>query len=163
MSLEKICNLYAGDFHFCTMLFPFINKNMEEGKEVINIFENDLENDVKTIIDKTKIEKELKENLLKIEWNKKDININFEKELQEFANEKEKIIFINGNKKYIDTMDENIEKWINENKLEEKNIKIIHCYNIEKIENNIDNIINLYPKILNTTGEHSNKKVYSYI
>lgn len=163
MSLEKICNLYANDFHFCTMLFPFINKNMEEGKEVINIFENDLEKNIKTIINRTEIEDELKENLLKIEWNKKDININFEKELKNFANEKEKIIFINGDQKYIDTMDENIEKWISQNKLEENNIKIIHCYNIDKMENNMKNIINSYPKILNTTGEHSTKKVYSYI
>lgn len=163
MSLEKICNLYASDFHFCTMLIPFINKNIKQGKEVINIFENDLEKNVKTIIDRTKLEDEIKKNLLKIQWNKKDININFEKALKDFTNEKKKIIFINGDKKYIDTMDENIEKWINRNRIEEKNIKIIHCYNMEKIESNIDNIISLYPKILNTTGEHKIQEVYSYI
>ena len=160
MSLEKICNLYASDFHLCTMLFPFINQNMEQGKEVINIFENNLEENMKTIINRTKIENELKENLLKIEWNKKDININFEEELKNFVNEKEKIIFINGNKKYIDTMNENMEKWINENRLEENNIKIIHCYNIEKVDKNI---INSYQKIFNTTGEHNIRKNYSYI
>lgn len=163
MSLEKICNLYASDFHLCTILFPFVRKNMEEGKEVINIFENNLEKNVKTIINKIKIEKELKDNLSKIEWNKKEININMQKELKNFANEKGKIIFINGTSKYINTMNENIEKWISENNLEKSDIKIVHCYNIEKNEDNIKNIINTYPKILTTTGEQINKKVYSHI
>lgn len=160
MSLEKICNLYASDFHLCTMLFPFINQNMEQGKEVINIFENNLEENMKTIINRIKMENELKENLLKIEWNKKDINIDFEEKLKNFVNEKEKIIFIKGNKKYIDTMNENIEKWISKNRLEENNIKIIHCYNIEKVDKNI---VNSYKKILNTTGEYNIRKIYSYI
>lgn len=163
MSLEKICNLYASDFHFCTTLMSFIDKNVEVGKEVINIFEKDLEKSMKTIIEKAKLEERLKENLLKIKWNKKDININFEREMKNFVNEKEKIIFINGNIKYINTMDENIEKWIDKNRLDERNVKIIHCYNIEEIKNNINDIIDLYPKILNTTGEHSTQKVYSYI
>ena len=101
--------------------------------------------------------------MLKTKWNKKAIDINFNEELKEYVNEKEKIIFINGQKQYIDTMDEYIEKWINHNRLEEKNIKIIHCYNIEIIKNNINDIVNLYPKILNTSGEHTIKKVYSYI
>lgn len=163
MSLEKVCNLYASDMHFCMMLVPFINNNMEEGKEVINIFEKDLKENIKTILEKAKLDKDVKENLLKIEWNKKDINVNLQKELEKYKNEKEKIIFIKGEKKYIDIMNECVEKWIIENRLEEKNIKIIHCYNIETIKNNIDNIINLYPKILNTTGEHTIKEVYSYI
>lgn len=163
MSLEKICNLYASDFHLCTTLFPFVSKNMEEGKEVINIFENDLEKNVKTIIDKTKIEKELKDNLLKIQWNRKEININMQKELKNFVNEKGKIIFINGTTKYIDIMCENIEKWISQNKLERCDIKIVHCYNIEKNDGDIKNILNTYPKILTTAGEQINKKVYSYI
>ena len=60
MNLEKICNLYVSDFHFCTILMSFIDKNIEAEKQVINIFENDLEKDIKTIIEKTKLEKELK-------------------------------------------------------------------------------------------------------
>ena len=161
MSLEKICNLYASDYHFCTTLFPFIKKNMEEGKEVINIFENDLEKNIKTMLERMKIEKEFKEYLLKIEWNKEE-NINFEKELENFANGNEKIIFINGSPRYIELMNENIENWINKNELDQNNIKIIHCYNIEEINNEIKNITNSYHKILNTTGEHTIKQIYSY-
>lgn len=163
MNLEKICNLYASDLHFCTILMSFIDKNIEAGKQVINIFENDLEPNMKTIIEKTKLQKELKDNLLKIEWNKKDIDINFGEELKDFADEKEKLIFINGAPEYIKTMNENIEEWINKNRLNKGNVKIIHCYNIEQIQDNISNIVNLYPKILDTTGEHSTKKFYSYI
>ena len=162
MSLDKICNLYASEFHFCTALMSFIDKNVETDKEVINIFEKDLEKSIKTLIEKTEIDEGLKENLLKINWNRKDIDINLEKEMQSFANEKEKIIFINGNVNYINTMDEIIEKWINKNKLDKNRIKIVHCYNIDEVKNNLSSIMELYPKILNVSGEHSIKKFYSY-
>ena len=49
MNLEKICNLYSSDFHFCTTLMSFIEKNSQNDKQVINIFETDLKKDIEEL------------------------------------------------------------------------------------------------------------------
>ena len=71
---------------------------------------------------------------------------NLEKTIKEIL---EKIIFIKGNKKYI----EKINNELKENNKNYESIKIIDCYNIDEIGEEAREIVQNYGKILKTTGE----------
>ena len=57
------------------------------------------------------------------------------------------IIFIKGKENYIENVNKNIEKWV-ENK---ENVKVIDCYEFFEVENKIDDIAGKYDKILGTS------------
>ena len=40
---EKICTFFASDYHFEMISLPYIDKNLEEDKEIIILTENNLE------------------------------------------------------------------------------------------------------------------------
>ncbi len=65
------------------------------------------------------------------------------------------IIFIKGKENYIKNIHENIEKWIDR----DSNIKIIDCYDMEEISENLDEVMDQYKMILNTTGEKEINKI----
>ena len=119
---EKTCAFYASDYHFEMISLPFIERNLESNKEIIILTENDLEDTVKVLISK--------------------INRNVE-------NNKNTIVFIKGKENYIKNINENIEKWVQNN----SNIKVIDCYDINEIDSNLSTVMSRYQNILNTSGE----------
>lgn len=143
---EKICAFCTGDYHFEMISLPYINKKMANDNEIIILTENDLENTVKSVLEKTNINKEKKKEILKLNWKKDD-----KTKLEKIKNkiEKDMIIFIKGKEKYIKNINENIEKYLPEG----KPVKIIDCYNIEEIGENASKVVEKYNKILQTTGE----------
>ncbi|MCI8636978.1 MAG: hypothetical protein HFJ36_03885 [Clostridia bacterium] len=143
---EKICAFCTGDYHFEMISLPYINKKMANNNEIIILTENDLENTVKSVLEKTNINKEKKKEILKLNWKKDD-----KTKLEKINNkiEKEMIIFIKGKEKYIKNINENIEKYLPEG----KPVKIIDCYDIEEIGENASKVVEKYNKILQTTGE----------
>ena len=56
-------------------------------------------------------------------------------------------IFIKGTENYIKNINRNIEKWVDLD-----SVKIIDCYNIEEIADNLNNIMDKYGKVLGTAG-----------
>ena len=65
------------------------------------------------------------------------------------------IIFISGSKNYIDLANKNVDKWISKNvdKLQQRKLKIINCYEVTEFNSSIHEILNAHDKILNTAGE----------
>ncbi len=147
---EKICTFYASDYHFEMISLPYINKSIEENKEIIILTENNLKETITTLISKMNLKEEKKEKILKINWTNDDLN-KFKKISEFMKKEKEIVIFIKGNENYIKNININIDKLIkNSNK-----VKIIDCYNVEEIPEKLNDIMKQYKKILNTTGEKS--------
>ena len=106
---EKICTFYASDYHFEMISLPYINKKIEENKEVIVLTENDLEETIKTLISKMNLKEEKKSKILNINWKNDDLN-KFKKINNNVKEEKEMIIFIKGKENYIRNVNKNIEK-----------------------------------------------------
>lgn len=149
---EKLCAFYASDYHFEMMSLPYINKKMEEESKIIILTENNLEETMKTFLSKTNLKEEKKKEILKINWKNDDL----EKFKKIKANqEKEMIIFIKGKENYIHNVNQNIAKWISQ----ESKAKIIDCYDLEEIGENLDEIMGQYQKILRTTGEKEIEKI----
>ena len=65
------------------------------------------------------------------------------------------VVFINGNKNYIDMTNSNIEKFLKDNatRFKQVNIKIIDCYEVGEFNLNMPEILNSHDKVLNTSGE----------
>ena len=74
---------------------------------------------------------------------------------EDISEDRINVIFINGNKEYIDMTNKNIEKFLNDNKEKyiNTNIKIVNCYEVGEFNLNIQEILSYHSKILNTSGE----------
>lgn len=151
---EKICAFYASDYHFEMISLPYINKKMENRNQIIILTENNLEETMKTLLDKTNLKEDKKKKILQLNWKNNDSD-KFETIKTKINQEEDIIIFIKGKENYIHTTNQNIEKCIHN----KKNIKIIDCYDIEEVGENPEEIIEQYQKILITTGEKEIEKL----
>lgn len=145
---EKLCTFYASDYHFEMISLPYINQKIQENKEIIILTENNLEETIKVLLSKMNFESKRKEKILNINWKNNDLD-KFKKIKANIKKEKEIIIFIKGKENYIKNINNNIEKWIGD----AKDIKIIDCYDIEEIGEQLDTVMEKYKKVLNTSGE----------
>ena len=140
---EKTCVFYTSDYHFELISLPYIYKKIQENKNIAILTENNLEKTIKEILEKINMNKVDKERILNINWKNETKN--------KIKNIKpEDIIFIKGNKNYI----ESINKELKENDQNYEYIKIIDCYNIDEIGEKAKEIIQNYDKVLKTTGEY---------
>ncbi len=145
---EKTCAFYASDYHFEMISLPYIEKNLEKDNEIIVLTENNLQDTINTLLSKTNLKEEKKQKIQKINWKVNDEE-KIEKINNNIRNNKDTIIFIKGNKKYIKNMNKNLEKLKND----KTEIKIIDCYNIEEISEEVKDIAKGYNKILKVSGE----------
>ena len=151
---EKICTFYVSDYHFEIISLPYISKNLENKNEVIILTENDLEGTIKNLLPKINIKDNKKENILKLNWQKNDIeklkiieeNIN---------NNKKTTIFVKGKEKYINKINKDISKL---NK-KDSSLKIINCYDIQEVGENLEQIMSQYNIVLSTEGEKEIEKI----
>ena len=141
---EKICLLYASEEHLVTILSAYIYGELNKEEEIITIFENDLENEAKKILN-TKMNIKNK----KINWNKTNINNLNEKLNQNLV---KKIVIVYGSDRFINNVNmllDNIEE----------DFAVINCFSIFKSEKGIQEVIEEYKKILTTEGIEEIKKV----
>lgn len=161
---EKICSFYVSEWHLTTMILPYINKELNEKANIVTVLENNIENNITTLISKLNLKNE--ENILKIDWkNSQGLKYSeLDKKLENIIAKKSKqnIILINGSKNYIDIVNKNIERWCNKNQERLKNIKlkIINCYEVTDFNSSITEILDEHDKILNTAGEKDISEVF---
>lgn len=163
-STEKICSFYVSDWHLVTMILPYINKELNEKANIITILENNIQNNIETLIKKLNLKNT--NEILEIDWKNcqgakypeivKKINTLTEKKSNL------NIIFINGSKNYIDLVNKNIDKLMqkNPNKFKNMKIKIINCYEVTEFNGDIKEILDKHVKILNTAGEKYISEVF---
>lgn len=156
--LEKLCGFYVSDWHFTTMLLPYINSKIDEKAKVITILEKDIEKNVKVLVEKLNLKN--KENILNIKWSKiSDYNYsNIEFILNnEISKTDDNIILINGSNNYIENINYILEKLLQKNKI--NSVKIINFFEVSKL-NNIMDILDKHDKILNTSGEREINDIF---
>ena len=129
--MEKICLFFASDYHFEMISLPYINKEIQEDKDIIIISENNLENTIKKVLKNLNIKNEDKQKIMSLNWNNDFNKLNNIQ--QEKGKEKEKVIFIKGNKNYIDKINEKIDLLEIDN-----GIKLINCYDINEVNNEMN-------------------------
>ena len=145
---EKICAFYASDYHFEMISLPYIEKKLENENEVIILTQNDLEKTMKTLLNKTNLKEDKKERILKLDWKNNDSN-KIETIKTKINEDKNMIIFVKGNENYIHNINHDISKCLPK----QNNIKIVDCYNIEEVGENLDSVMERYHKVLRVTGE----------
>ena len=62
-------------------------------------------------------------------------------------NGKDTIIFVKGKENYINSVNKNIGNWINTN-----DMKIVDCYDINEVYEDVSSIAKNYDKVLSTSG-----------
>lgn len=160
ISIKKMCCLYVSDWHLSVMLLPYINKQISEDVGITTIFKNDVEKNIKTLIEKLNLKNT--EKILKINYKKNEI-INYkiiEKSMDKIIKNKEIIIINNGEDKDIENTNKYIEEYLQKNKIENKNIKIINCYEVSDIRTSMDEILSKYKIMLNTSGEKNVEELF---
>ncbi len=156
--LRKTFSVYASDLHLATMIFPFIDKEIENGAIIKPILEKDISENVKKIIDNIGLNSEVKNKIKELDWTQ----TNIEKikqtldDVEKILDESNKIhIIISGSNLFIDKVNKLIDLWakINLDEIEKSNtvINIVNCYSFEE-NDTIDNIIKKHEYILKTTG-----------
>ena len=151
---DKICSFYTSDYHFEMISLPYINKKIEENKEVIILTENNLENTINKLVSNINLNKDKKYKILHLNWKNDDLN-KFKLINKNIENNKNMVVFIKGNENYIKNINKNIEKWITENTY----IQVIDCYNLEEISEKFDEVVSNYTKVLSTIGEKNLVKI----
>lgn len=146
---EKTCAFYASDYHFEMISLPYINKKLDESKEVIVLTENNLKETIKKLVSKINLNEDKKVDILKIDWENNDLN-KFKKINEDIKSKKDMVVFVKGKENYIKNINENIEKWTEKS----KNVEIIDCYDMEEISQDMDNIMDQYKFTLKTTGKN---------
>lgn len=143
---EKICLFFASDYHFEMISLPYINENLKQNKKIIMATENDLDKTIDVLLSRINLNKEEKEKIIKIDWKNNDLN-KFKEIKDADKKGEETVVFVKGKESYIDNINKNIENWINS-----ENVKIINCYDINEVNDDISDIAKRYGKILSTSG-----------
>ena len=157
--VEKLCSFYVSDWHFATMLLPYINHQIAKQVNVITLLETDMEKNIETLVKKLNLKN--RKEILEICW--KNVTTKKYAEIetllkQEIKNDKENIILVNGCKEYIERNNENIERWVEkENK---RNVKIINFFEVTEFNHHIVEILNSHDRVLNTSGEREITEVF---
>lgn len=145
-NIEKLCLFFASDYHFEMISLPYINESLKKNKKVIMMTENDLNCTVGKLLSRINLDKEEMDKINEIDWNNNDSN-KF-KEIKN-ANEegKETVIFVKGRENYIDSINKNIENWITVS-----DMKVIDCYDINEVHDDVSDIAKKYSSVLSTSG-----------
>lgn len=156
--LRKTFSVYASDLHLATMIFPFIDKEVEDGAIIKPILEKDISNNMERIINNVGLNMKVKNKIEKLDWTQTNIE-KIKQTLNDIENILDKSnkihIIVSGSNIFIDKVNRLIDLWA-KMKLDDIErsgiiINIVNCYSFEENEA-IDNIIEKHEYILKTTG-----------
>jgi len=137
-NLEKICNLYASDWHMLTTVLAYLkNKNLTFEPTAF-ISEKNLKNDFEFILSKLSISEDIQKSLRNIPWYKNILNLGIHKN---------STYIISGSPEYISTINKHFEE---KNSL--SNVTIINCFPALDNNLNLKEILSKHTKVLNSSG-----------
>lgn len=160
-NVKKVCSFCVSDLHLITMLLPYLNKRIKENEKFITISERDLTESVKLVLSRLTLKGEDKKDIINVNWKAIEI-VNSEQIksqlIKKFKKSDKMNIIINGSKEYIET----VNRILNEILVNRENaqIKIINCYDITKLDDDIKDILKTHDIILNTSGEKEISEVF---
>ena len=143
--IEKTCSFYASDYHLEMIMIPYINKKIQENSKVVIITQRNLKDSIKEVMSRVNLQQIKKQEILNITWSN---NGNDEKleEIQKINNDEKLVVFIIGDLEYIKKNNKKVKENIKNNQ-----IKIVDCYSLEEIQENIVEIVSEHNAVLNTT------------
>lgn len=156
-SIKKVCSFCVSDLHLITMLLPYLNKGINEKEKFVTILENDLTEQVELVLSRLTLNNEDKNYLLNINWNCNTLNN--EKIRKEISKENRVNFIINGTKEYIEDINSKLSELLSNMEIE-NSVKIINCYDITKLDDDIKEILKTHDMILNTSGEKEISEVF---
>ena len=139
---QKTCCFYASDFHLEMTILPYINKKMEEEKDIVIITENSLEESIKILISKINIKN--KEKILNIDWNNKDT--------EKISKNNKSVIIVNGTQNFIKNINKKIEI-IDTDK--NTSIEQVDCYLFDEVKDEMHEIRTKYDGVLNNLQKNT--------
>lgn len=137
---QKKCCFYASDFHLEMTILPYINRKMEQKKDVVIITENNLEDSIKILVSKINLKN--KEKILEIDWNNKEI---------EKVN-KDTVIIVNGTQNFIKNINRELKTLQKENN---HSIELVDCYLFDEIKDQMYDISIQYDGVLNNLQKNT--------
>ncbi len=143
---EKMCLFFASDYHFEMISMPYISENLKNNKKVVIVTENNLDDSVQKFLSNVNLDEEQKSKIMNINWNNNDVD-KFKEIKESDKGDNDLIIFVKGKENYIDNINSNICNW-----LANKEAKVIDCYDINEVYEDVNNIAQKYDKILSTSG-----------
>ena len=143
---EKLCLFFLFYYHFEMISLPYINEKLKKDNNVIIMTENDLDVTVDKLLSMVNLTQKEKDRITKIDWKNDDVS-KFKEIKNANANGKETVILVKGKENYINSVNKNIENWIDIN-----NTKIVDCYDINEVYEDVSNIAKNYNKVLSTSG-----------
>ena len=164
-NVKRVCGFYVSSMHLVTMILPHIKNETNRDVKFETVLEYNLEENVSNVLSNLIINDKEKENILNINWNSNKIQkySNIEKRLKNvLGNNKEIDILITGSRKYIEEANKTIEKFLNKNsnKINQKKITIIDCYEVREFDDNIREILDAHELIINTSGIHKVEDIF---
>lgn len=160
--IKKVCSFCVSDLHLITMLLPYLDKKIKEDEKFITILEKDLTEEVKLVLSRITLNNEDKNELLNINWNNKEISEIelIKKEFIKTCKVSNKInIIVNGSKEYIETVNKELNRMLETMKANSI-VRIINCYDITQLDEDIKPILRTHDIILNTSGEKRISEVF---
>lgn len=158
IQLRKTCSIYADDLHFATMVFPFIEKEINNNTTIKTILEKNEEENIEKIINNIGLNSEIKEKIKQIDWsntNIKKIRNNFEVLKQDIKEKNNIDIIVLGKNLFVQKVNKAIDLWFKNNIEELENIEIqinvINCFSFEE-NKKIYKVKDSYDYILKTSG-----------
>ncbi len=143
--IERICSFYASDFHLEMIIMPYIKRKINENTNIVVITQRDLSRTIEILVSRVNFDEDTKQKILNLNWkNETKTKI---KSIEE-SRKKEQIIFIVGDRNYIKETNENIK-----NLLKTSNAKIIDCYDLSEVAEEMTEIVASHSKVLNTIEE----------
>ena len=136
MKNQKICTFFVSEYHLLTIILPYINKTINEEKDVVVILERDITKSVKKYLKIVEQYDFNSEKILSLDWKKENKEI-YQRDLSNSE------VFIIGSQKFI--------KKVNSKLNVKVTSKIIDCYYISKLEK-IGEIPENYEYVLKTYG-----------
>ncbi len=163
--VEKVCGFYVSSMHLITMILPYIKNQINKNTKFETILEYDLKENVSNVLSNLVIKDKEKESILDINWNsnKTQKYTNMEKEIKNKLIGNNNInILISGTRKYIEEANAILEKFMNKNinKIKDKKITIIDCYEVTEFDDNIREILDSHELIINTAGVHKIEDIF---
>ena len=158
-NVKKVCSFCVSDWHFITMVTPFINQKIKNKEKLLLYTSQNYSLLIKAFLPKLMIENERKQQIADLNWNESKIKkySQIEENLKEI-NDNEITIIIKGDNIYIEKTNNLIEKWAKDNS--NKKITVVNCYDVAEFNQNLEDILKKHDKILNTSGEKEISDVF---
>ena len=139
---DKSCLFYVSDYHFEMIALPYMKEKIENNNQVIVMTQENLEDSMKHLLNKVKLDSDDKKKIEKINWKEKSVE-----EISEIDTLNNKVVFVKGTEKYIKNVNQKINEVSNV-----QNLQIIDCYDVNNVDESIIDITKDYNSILSTSG-----------